>query len=154
MNYTGKCHKDKNMSIDDIFEKNKAKLRMLGVFVLIFSFGFGCGYYYLDAEREEAAVVATDNSAGCAALFEAAGEGDAASAPTVAESQASENAAGQVLSGSTQAGKLFAASKNSTLYHTPDCQYVKRIKEENRVWFGSAEEAQAAGKSPHSCISG
>ncbi len=153
MNYTSKCAKDKNMFIDATLEKNKEKLRMLGILVLVFSLGFGSGYYYLDAARGEAAVILQDKSTDCAVLFEAAA-GKAADPVAIApKGKESEDASGKVLSGSTEAEKLFAASKNSTLYHTPDCQYVKRIKEENRVWFGSEEEAQATGKKPHSCIS-
>lgn len=39
----------------------------------------------------------------------------------------------------------FVGSRNSTLYHLPTCGTAKRIKPENIVCFGSAEEAQAKG---------
>lgn len=121
---------------------------MLCAWSIIFSLGFGCGYYYLDARRTDAAIAIEDKSGDCSALFEKKAVSPAA------ETQAAGNAPDKVLSDPAAAEKLFAASKNSTLYHTPDCQYVKRIREENRVWFGSAAEAQAAGKKPHSCIAG
>jgi len=126
---------------------------MLGVFALLFSLGFASGYYYLDAQKEGAGVIIEDKSGDCAALFEANADNKNSSAPS-SQDTAMADAAGTVLSDSTSATKRFAASKNSTLYHTPDCSYVKRIKEENIVWYGSEAEAGAAGKKPHKCISG
>jgi hypothetical protein len=46
-----------------------------------------------------------------------------------------------------QSGK-FVASKNGTKYHFPWCPGALRIKEENKVWFSSREEAEAEGLSP------
>lgn len=43
---------------------------------------------------------------------------------------------------------LYVASKNSTKYHLPSCSGAKRIKEENKVWFNSKEEAERAGYEP------
>lgn len=40
------------------------------------------------------------------------------------------------------------ASKNSTKYHLPSCAGAKAIKDENKIWFASAEEAKAAGFVP------
>ncbi len=42
----------------------------------------------------------------------------------------------------------YVASKSGTKYYLPTCSGVKRIKEENKVWFASVEDAQAAGLSP------
>lgn len=47
--------------------------------------------------------------------------------------------------------KLFVGSVNSNLYHHKDCSTANRIKEENKIWFGSTEEAEAAGYSPSKC---
>ena len=41
--------------------------------------------------------------------------------------------------------KVYVASKNGTKYYLPTCGTAKRIKEENRVWFASKEEAEATG---------
>ncbi len=46
----------------------------------------------------------------------------------------------------------FVASKNGKIYYTPSCAGAKRIKEENKVWFTSTEEAKNAGYSPSSCL--
>jgi len=39
----------------------------------------------------------------------------------------------------------YVASKNGKLYYKPSCPTVKRIKEENKVWFTTALEAEKAG---------
>jgi hypothetical protein len=44
----------------------------------------------------------------------------------------------------SQNGK-YVASKNGKLYYTSNCTGVKRIKEENKVWFDTQEEAEKAG---------
>lgn len=45
----------------------------------------------------------------------------------------------------------FVASVNSTLYHHKSCATVSRIKEENKRWFASAQEAEDAGFKPSKC---
>lgn len=42
----------------------------------------------------------------------------------------------------------FMASINGKSYYPANCEAAKRIKEENRIWFGSREEAEAGGYKP------
>lgn len=42
----------------------------------------------------------------------------------------------------------YVASKSGTKYHLPWCSGAQRIKEENKVWFETKEEAEKAGYSP------
>lgn len=44
--------------------------------------------------------------------------------------------------------KRFVASKNGTAYHFPWCPGALRIKEENKIWFETKEEAEKAGYKP------
>ncbi len=44
--------------------------------------------------------------------------------------------------------KLFVASKNGTKYHYPWCPGALNIKEENKIWFSSKNEAEKAGYTP------
>lgn len=44
--------------------------------------------------------------------------------------------------------KNYVASKNGTKYYLPTCSGASRIKEENRVWFVSQDEAEEAGYEP------
>ncbi len=46
----------------------------------------------------------------------------------------------------------YVGSKNSNKYHLPDSSTAKRIKEENKVWFQSKEEAEAKGYVPGSGV--
>lgn len=146
------------MSADSILD-NKMKIRILFLLALVFSLGFSSGYYYIDGENGGETLTFEDKSADCSALFE---QNTVASNDAGNISQKTETAQGTVLSstdakavaGSETVSGQFAASKNSTLYHTRNCQYVKRIKAENIVWFDSAADAEAAGKSAHSCTSG
>lgn len=47
-----------------------------------------------------------------------------------------------------KAGGEVVASKSGTKYHLPWCSGAKTIKEENKIWFASFEEARAAGYTP------
>lgn len=49
---------------------------------------------------------------------------------------------------------MFIASKNGTKYHFPWCPGAQSIKEENKVWFSSEEEAKNAGYAPASNCKG
>ena len=42
----------------------------------------------------------------------------------------------------------FVASKNGTKYYFPWCEGTNKIKEENKVWFASKEEAEKKGYEP------
>ena len=52
-----------------------------------------------------------------------------------------------------EAGK-YVASKNGTKYYLPSCSGASRISEANKVWFASAQAAQAAGYAPAANCSG
>ncbi|PIS13539.1 MAG: hypothetical protein COT67_01210 [Candidatus Tagabacteria bacterium CG09_land_8_20_14_0_10_41_14] len=43
---------------------------------------------------------------------------------------------------------LYVASKNGTKYHYPWCSGAQRINIENKIWFLTKEEAEAAGYTP------
>ena len=42
----------------------------------------------------------------------------------------------------------YIGSRNGTKYHLPWCSGAQRIKEENKVWFASKEDAEALGYTP------
>jgi hypothetical protein len=43
---------------------------------------------------------------------------------------------------------VYVASKSGTRYYLPSCSGVSRIKEENKVYFATKEEAERAGLKP------
>lgn len=47
----------------------------------------------------------------------------------------------------TATGK-YVASKSGTSYHYPWCPSAAKIKEENKIWFDTKEEAESAGYKP------
>ena len=44
--------------------------------------------------------------------------------------------------------KNYVASKSGAVYHLPSCPGAQRIKDENKVWFTTQEDARAAGLRP------
>ncbi len=52
----------------------------------------------------------------------------------------------EVVPGAVEGG--YVASKSGTKYHLPWCSGAKRIKEENKIWFKTKSEAEAAGYEP------
>ena len=44
--------------------------------------------------------------------------------------------------------KKYVASKNGSKYHFPWCSGAKRMKESNKVWFITIDEAKKAGYTP------
>ncbi len=55
---------------------------------------------------------------------------------------------------SPTAAQGYVASKSGTKYHLPWCGSAKQIKEENKIWFATKEEAERAGYSPASNCKG
>ena len=47
---------------------------------------------------------------------------------------------------------VFIASKNSSVFHVPDCAFVKRIKQEDKVWFNNKAQATRKKYRAHSCV--
>jgi hypothetical protein len=61
---------------------------------------------------------------------------------------AQTEAAGVVLGTSATDVKAYVASKTGAKYHLPWCAGAQAIKEENKLWFATKEEAEAAGYQP------
>ena len=53
----------------------------------------------------------------------------------------------------TTVGK-YVASKNGTKYYLSTCSGAKRIKDENKIWFASVDDAKASGRTPSSTCKG
>jgi hypothetical protein len=49
---------------------------------------------------------------------------------------------------STPAEYKYVASKNSEVFHKPDCSWAKKIKPENLIGYSSRDEAITSGKRP------
>src|ERR1035437_4152005 len=64
---------------------------------------------------------------------------------SVLSSNQSQKGEMQSTSTTLNSNGLVVASKSGTKYYYPWCTGVSRIKEENKVWFSSIEEAKSAG---------
>jgi hypothetical protein len=65
-------------------------------------------------------------------------------APEIKSSSQSKTVSSQ----SSGAQGVYVASKSGTRYYLPNCSGVSRIKEENKVWFQTKEQAEARGLLP------
>ncbi len=47
----------------------------------------------------------------------------------------------------------FIASKKANKFHSPKCDWARKISKSNQVWFNSGEEAKAKGFEADKCVS-
>ncbi len=73
---------------------------------------------------------------------------------TEAISQSSNAPANQVTVAKPATVGKYVASKNGTKYYLATCSGAKRIKDENKVWFASVEDAKASGRTAASNCKG
>lgn len=59
-----------------------------------------------------------------------------------------KSAIGKSVSINTPNEGFIVASKTGKKYHFPWCASTQTIKEENKIWFATKEEAEAAGYTP------
>lgn len=147
-----------------VFQKRKNTLSLLIVALLIFAGGWQLGkimspYYaansivFEDSEcpnaggNQEELINLQQQAMKTPAGKTLGVEGET---PSVEEAGAKETSTTKpAIAGTTQ--KKFVGSVNSNLFHDPTCSSSKRIKEENKIWFRSQEEAKAAGYGPSKC---
>ena len=116
-----------------MFDKIKAILSEDNVFyvLLILMIGltsFGLGRWSMSGESamvQPASIVMSESSRPVSNAWSAGAEADAS---------ASAATSGQ-----------YVASKNGSKYHLPWCPGAKQMKEENKIWFNSKEEAISKG---------
>lgn len=132
------------MSIKELWQKSKALMAalerrdvfMMALIILVAIASFGLGRLSaLDTGRNDIEMKAPLTASGEAQNAALSGQMGVSALP------AAVGAAGVVQ------GK-FVASKSGTKYHYPWCSGAKRIKDENKVWFDTAEAARAAGYTP------
>ena len=137
----------------NFLKNNQEKLLLLLGFILVFSAGFSSGYFYLQEQGgNEYNITIEEPSQDCRDLFNAE--------PIKEYVEVDFNSSSQIKGEQSKLDSVnlenktgvFIASKNSKIYHLPDCSYAKKIKDENKIWFKSAKEAEKAGYSPHSCV--
>ncbi|TSC63780.1 MAG: hypothetical protein G01um1014106_393 [Parcubacteria group bacterium Gr01-1014_106] len=74
------------------------------------------------------------------------------SAPAASTASRQPTVKAETTSSTLHASGKFVASANGEKYYFPDCTEVKRIKEENKIWFDSENEARESGYEPSVCV--
>ncbi len=113
------------MSLTERFEKIKPWLWPINL-VLVGTLAFGLGRWSKIEESKTPVLIENPIPVGETAT----------NTPTVVTSATSPSA------------KNFVASKNGKKYYYPRCAGASRIKEENKIWFATKEEALGKGYTP------
>jgi len=66
-------------------------------------------------------------------------------------SQGDTHSVGEAVTKTFTPGK-YIASKTGTKFHSPKCDWGKKVKKSNAVWFDTKEEAKKAGYKADDCI--
>ena len=129
--------------IRDFCKRHEPKIVLLISVILVGLVGFEAGYWQ-GKEVGSKPIIIEKPSQGPENASEEAKNSGMVKDPTPTSRKASEGD----LKGSQIAKCAFVGSKNSTKFHTPNCQWAKRIKPENLVCFDSLETALKAGRTP------
>lgn len=132
------------MNITEYLKENQEKFISLFGFIMVFVLGFFSGYYYLLDKIDNEEIKVIEPCTDCSELFKKDSQADSLQGKAEDSTLAKEEAG----------VKLYVASKNSKVFHKPDCSFVAKIKEENKIWFSSIKEAESKGFKPHSCVDG
>ncbi len=129
-------------SIVELLKKNEEKIVLIIGGILIAALSFGIGRLtVLNTGQAELVYEKRESQNLC---LRAPQESKESSQVAGTETKKEKEAGTKV--GKSQ-GK-FVGSKNSNKYHLPSCRWAKKIKEENKIWFQSKEEAEKAGYVP------
>ncbi|MBW6441105.1 hypothetical protein K0B03_03680 [Patescibacteria group bacterium] len=126
----------------NFIETQGEKIFLFIGFLLVLITGFFSGYLFSQEQTEKQEIVIENPNLSCTEFI--------SSQPEITLGSLIKRGDEQEVSNSEQIMGSFVASKNSTIYHKADCTIVKRIKDENRIFFSSAKEAEDRGFKLHS----
>jgi len=129
----------------DFIKQNQEKLFIFIGFFIVLCVGFFSGYFFYQEQTGNRGLVFEETNQNCKDLLRS--EIDRTTAVSVLKNSGDDNETSES-SGINESIGSFVASKNSKIYHRPECKYVKRIKEENKIWFKSVKEAEDKGFKP------
>ena len=123
------------------FQEKQSDIVLLAGVVLVALIGFGLGQLTTPEQKCEPLIIENIESISTQEQL-----ANPQILPGAASALGSSNLGVPSLLGpdSPQQG-MFVASRNSNKYHWPDCSFAQKIKPENRIWFSSEAQAQAAG---------
>jgi hypothetical protein len=133
---------------------NDGKIILLINLFLISSLSFFAGYFYAYHQTDQHEIKFENSEDICRNLFfkdeqekgivQSSQNKNSSPQPKAGESVL-ENSSIVEKNVSDEKEKMLVGSKNSKVYHKPDCPHAKRILEKNKIWFDSKEEAESRG---------
>ena len=116
-------------------KENNRDLFLAAIIILVATISFGLGR--LSKIREEKTPITIENiSTSTETIVNALNK------------NVTENKLEQNLGNISQSPKIFVASRNGKKYYYAWCESANVIKEQNRVWFSTKDEAEKAGYEP------
>lgn len=118
--------------------------------ILLLLLGYLVGYW--TSETRKAIPIVFQGINGDAAKPQILSEADINALTLAAKATPVASFAPQVAGETTTGNSRYVASLNGTKYYLTSCSEVKRIKEENMVFFKTEQEAIEAGYEPAACL--
>ncbi len=150
------------VEIADFFKKNKNKIILFVNLILISSFSFMAGSFYAYRQTNHQEIKFENTEDICPGFFVKditedslkgtvrGGQNKNTLQSGVGESELKKSAAAEK-DISDEKERMFVGSKNSKIYHKPDCSYAKKILDKNKIWFSSKEDAESKGYRAGKC---
>lgn len=135
---------DQIKSIANFFQSDKGRSALLVITgVLLASGSFLLGRFSLAGDTHQNVDILSPKEEGFAEA-----ENTAAAVVALQKNEPVKKQATPSAVVSSEAGGKYVASKSGSAYHFPWCSGAKRIKEENKIYFNTKEEAEKAGYHP------
>ncbi|MBI3671375.1 hypothetical protein HY249_01110 [Candidatus Azambacteria bacterium] len=128
-------------------EKNKEKIALFAQFLLVGALFFGLGVLYEQnsiAGKKSLRISQNEQILATVGQFSSSQENSPKKPQNTAQNQEKTQSNKQANKQEAQAGEfLFLASKNGKTYYKTSCS--NRIKEENKIYFKTEDDAQRSG---------
>lgn len=139
--------RDEFIKIKKIFIKNEDKIILTVGIILVAAISFGAGRLSLEFQPQEPIVI----EEGQIDFFKQALDEN----QTAQKADSSAVLGEQIKNSQEQLDQekigKFVGSVKSNKFHLPDCPYAKKIKDENKIWFDSIQDAESQGYVPAKC---
>ena len=122
--------------VKSLYEANKQDLCIATIIFLVGMASFGLGRLSVLWPKKEPITIEWINA-----------EGQKTKEASVFVTEQKDSLPSSLGLGLSAKGK-YVASKNGTAYHLPWCAGALKIKEENKIWFETKEDATKAGYKP------
>ena len=123
---------DLSKKVKTFFEENRQDLYIATIIFLVGMASFGLGRLSVSWPKKESITITNGEL----------------QMPNGKKAKNNKNPSLGVGSASSSSKGRYVASKSGTAYHYPWCPGALKIKEENKIWFQTKEEAESRGLKP------